>query len=114
MSPAYWLLYYLGISLLTFVVYAWDKGAARRNGWRTPERTLHGLALLGGWPGALMAQHLLRHKSRKAAFRLVFWLTVVAHLVLVGLLLAVWPAEWKGPYSGLDRVGGEISPSARR
>ena len=67
---------YLGFSVATFVAYALDKSAAVQGRWRTPERTLHLLALAGGWPGALLAQQLLRHKTRKAAFIRVFWVTV--------------------------------------
>ena len=67
---------YLIASLLTFIIYAADKSAARRGAWRTPENILHLLSLAGGWPGALVAQETLRHKSKKASFRFVFWLTV--------------------------------------
>lgn len=72
---------YLGMSLLTFLTYALDKSAAQRGAWRTSESTLHALALLGGWPGALIAQRLLRHKSAKQPFRAVFWATVVANVL---------------------------------
>lgn len=72
---------YAGLSVITFVVYAIDKSAARRKGPRTPERTLHLLALAGGWPGALLAQRWLRHKSAKASFRRVFWVTVVVNVL---------------------------------
>ncbi|HET6805291.1 MAG TPA: cold shock and DUF1294 domain-containing protein [Frateuria sp.] len=74
------------VSALTFVVYALDKSAARQGRWRTREQTLHLLALAGGWPGALAAQRLLRHKSRKASFRGVFWLTVLANVAGVAWL----------------------------
>lgn len=74
--PALMLGLYLLASLITFVVYAVDKSAAKRGAWRTQERTLHLLALLGGWPGALIAQQTLRHKSNKASFRALFWVTV--------------------------------------
>lgn len=47
--------------------------------WRVPENTLHLLALLGGWPGALYAQQTLRHKTQKTSFRIVFWMTVLAN-----------------------------------
>ena len=67
---------YMVTSLLTFIMYAWDKSAARMGAWRTQESTLHLLALAGGWPGALIAQQKLRHKSRKQSFRSVFWITV--------------------------------------
>ena len=71
---------YLGVSLLTFMVYAFDKLAAKDGGWRTPEKTLHWLSFAGGWPGALVAQQTLRHKSSKQSFRSIFWVTVVLNL----------------------------------
>ncbi|WP_027328744.1 DUF1294 domain-containing protein [Marinimicrobium agarilyticum] len=64
-------------SLITYGLYAKDKAAAQKNEWRVSERTLHIAALLGGWPGALLAQSRLRHKTRKTRFRVVFWLTVL-------------------------------------
>lgn len=71
---------YLGISGMTFMAYAIDKSAARRGAWRTSEQTLHLMALSGGWPGALLAQQVLRHKSSKPEFRAVFWGTVVLNM----------------------------------
>jgi uncharacterized membrane protein YsdA (DUF1294 family) len=68
---------YLAMSLLCFATYAWDKSAARGGRWRTRESTLLLLGLLCGWPGALLAQQLLRHKVSKGSFRLAFWATVV-------------------------------------
>ncbi|WP_045233864.1 DUF1294 domain-containing protein [Deinococcus pimensis] len=73
----------VGLSAVTFAVYARDKRAAARGGWRTPEVTLHLLALCGGWPGALLAQRTLRHKTRKLIFRVVFVLTVLANLLVL-------------------------------
>jgi uncharacterized membrane protein YsdA (DUF1294 family)/cold shock CspA family protein len=77
---------YAGVSFITFFAYALDKSAARQNARRTPERTLHFLALVGGWPGALLAQQLLRHKSTKAEFRSVFWGTVVVNAAAFAVL----------------------------
>jgi uncharacterized membrane protein YsdA (DUF1294 family) len=68
---------YLVASIATAIAYSRDKAAAERGAWRTRERTLHVLALAGGWPGALVAQKVFRHKSRKPAFRLAFWATVI-------------------------------------
>ena len=68
---------YISVSLITFFAYGWDKTKARKGQWRTPEQTLHILALAGGWPGALVAQQYYRHKSQKKEFRIVFWVTVL-------------------------------------
>jgi uncharacterized membrane protein YsdA (DUF1294 family)/cold shock CspA family protein len=81
----FWL--FLGTSVLAFGLYKLDKSAARSEGQRTPENTLHIVALLGGWPGALYAQQLFRHKSRKTSFQVVFWLTVMANAGLLIYLL---------------------------
>lgn len=70
---------YLAVSVAAFTVYAFDKSAARNDRWRTPERTLHLLSLLCGWPGAVMAQRLLHHKTKKRSFRITFWGTVIAN-----------------------------------
>jgi uncharacterized membrane protein YsdA (DUF1294 family) len=74
--PMYVGLAYLVVSVLCFAVYASDKAAARSRAQRTPERTLLLLGLAGGWPGAVLAQQWLRHKSVKASFRAKFWVTV--------------------------------------
>jgi uncharacterized membrane protein YsdA (DUF1294 family) len=84
--PAWTALLYLGASALTFVAYALDKSAAQRGAWRIAEKNLHLLALAGGWPGALLAQQWLRHKSVKADFRAVFWATVVLNVALFVVL----------------------------
>jgi uncharacterized membrane protein YsdA (DUF1294 family) len=78
--PAAVAIVYLVASLVAFVTYARDKAAARRGEFRTPETTLHLMALAGGWPGALLAQQFLRHKSTKAGFRSVFWGTVLLNV----------------------------------
>jgi uncharacterized membrane protein YsdA (DUF1294 family)/cold shock CspA family protein len=91
-------LVYVGASLVTLLAYAMDKAAAERGAWRTPESTLHALALAGGWPGALLAQQFLRHKSSKAEFRSVFWVTVVLNVgAFVALCSPVVRTLWAAP-----------------
>ncbi|WP_279222551.1 cold shock and DUF1294 domain-containing protein [Stutzerimonas kunmingensis] len=70
---------YAVASLLTFVLYWRDKHSALKDRWRTPETTLHFFELAGGWPGALVAQQVFRHKTRKLSYQLAFWLIVVLH-----------------------------------
>lgn len=79
---------YVAGSLVTFFAYAMDKAAARNDRWRIPESTLHALGLLGGWPGALVAQKALRHKSRKRSFQAVFLGTVLLNCVALIWVLA--------------------------
>jgi uncharacterized membrane protein YsdA (DUF1294 family)/cold shock CspA family protein len=75
-------------SAITFFAYAWDKSSARLDRWRTQENILHLLSLLGGWPGALVAQKYLRHKSSKPSFQNAFWVTVA--LNCGGLAALFW------------------------
>lgn len=70
-----------GMSAITLILYGLDKLAAKRGAQRTPEKTLQLCALLCGWPGALLAQQIFRHKSSKSSFKAVF-------LVMVGLNIA--------------------------
>jgi uncharacterized membrane protein YsdA (DUF1294 family) len=84
MKPKIVLIDVAALSVLTFLVYWWDKSAAQKGSWRTPETTLHILSLCGGWPGALIAQQVLRHKTQKQPFRLILWITV---LVNTGVLV---------------------------
>jgi uncharacterized membrane protein YsdA (DUF1294 family)/cold shock CspA family protein len=79
-APMGWFLLYLALSGVTFALYAIDKAQAARDGHRVPEPRLHLLALVGGWPGALLAQQFLRHKTAKASFLRGFWITVVLNV----------------------------------
>lgn len=85
-EPIFWL--YIATSVLSIIFYAIDKAAAQAGRRRTPEATLHNLSLVGGWPGALFAQQLLRHKSKKESFRRRFWITVVINLLLFAYLIS--------------------------
>ena len=78
--PFWWMIGVLLMSAATFLVYRQDKQAAQAGDWRTSENTLHMMALLGGWSGALWAQLFLRHKSQKMEFLVVFWLMVLVNV----------------------------------
>ena len=85
--PSFTLWIYLVLSIVTFIAYALDKQAAKNSQWRITEKTLHILALIGGWPGALAAQKMLRHKTIKTEFQIIFWATVVLNALVIFLLL---------------------------
>ncbi len=84
--PGVAMLGYPLLSMVTLVAYVLDKSAAQSNEWRTPEYFLQLLALAGGWPGAIVAQQFLRHKTSKESFQRRFWF-VVAVNVTVFLLI---------------------------
>lgn len=92
--PINLVLVYFGVSVITFAFYANDKSKAKQGVWRTPESTLHLLALVGGWPGAAIAQQTLRHKSQKKEFRFMFWLTVIANLGVLAWLMSLSGEQW--------------------
>lgn len=81
----FWL--YVAASSFTFMAYGLDKSAARRKKYRTPEKTLHLLALIGGWPGATVAQSVFRHKSKKLSFQISFWATIILNCIALGWFL---------------------------
>lgn len=82
---ALWVLVsYLILSLLTFVLYGIDKRNAIKERWRISEKTLQVFALLGGWPGALLAQQAFRHKTQKRSFIFVLWLAIFINVVALG------------------------------
>ncbi|WP_436266668.1 DUF1294 domain-containing protein [Pseudoduganella sp. LjRoot289] len=84
--PAWPGMLYAGASVLCFIFYAVDKSAAKAGRWRTPESTLLLLGLCCGWPGAILAQQWLRHKSGKTSFQLAFWATVAVNMAAFGWL----------------------------
>ncbi|HUS36441.1 MAG TPA: DUF1294 domain-containing protein [Verrucomicrobiae bacterium] len=73
--------YFIAASLFCYVMYAADKNSARGGGWRTSEQILHMNELIGGWPGAYIAQRRLRHKCSKTGYMVIFWGIVFAHQI---------------------------------
>lgn len=72
----------LAISVFAFFAYRSDKRYAESGKGRIPEATLHLISLLGGWPGAFLAQQIFRHKTSKLSFQFVFWCVVALHQFL--------------------------------
>jgi len=64
------LIYYLiGINIITFFVYGFDKLKAKAHAWRIPEATLILLAVIGGSLGALLGMYVFRHKTQHIKFK---------------------------------------------
>jgi len=75
--PAEVLGLYLMASSLAFVFYKRHRAMDINHQRRIPENTLHLWSLIGGWPGAALAEKLVHHKSRKRSFQIVYWITIV-------------------------------------
>lgn len=80
---------YVELSVASFAAYAVDKSAAVTGQWRVSETRLLLLGLLGGWPGAVVAQRVLRHKTRKSSFISIFWVTAAVNVM--ALVVFGWP-----------------------
>lgn len=80
----------LAFSVFAFFAYRSDKRRAEAGEWRIPESTLHFTALIGGWPGAFLAQRTFRHKTSKTSFQVVFWFVVSVHQFLAIDSLLDW------------------------
>lgn len=90
---------YLLFSSFSFLMYATDKWRAVRGRRvkrvrRTPEKTLHLLDVLGGWPGGMVAQQMFRHKTTKPSFRLTFWITVALNIAVLCFLISDYGVLW--------------------
>jgi len=79
---------YAFLTTLTILFYGADKKRALSSRWRIPEIYLHLLELMGGWPGALLAQRNFRHKLSKTSYQRVFWGIVVLHGLVWILFIA--------------------------
>ena len=80
------LIYYIAVSILTFLIVGIDKFRARARQWRIPERTLLTLNWLGGAFGLLAGMLLFRHKTRKP----IFWISAGVSSVLHAAILYIF------------------------
>ena len=80
---------YAGISVACFLLYAEDKSKAQKGHWRVAESSMQIIALIGGWPGAIVAQQVFRHKTRKRGFQFVFWTAVVVNMAALAIFTII-------------------------
>ncbi|MGO5053138.1 DUF1294 domain-containing protein [Lachnospiraceae bacterium LCP25S3_G4] len=74
--------YLIVVNILAFILYGLDKSRAKRHRWRIPERTLLGIAALGGSLGAYAGMSCFRHKTKHTKFS-------VGIPVMIGIQLMV-------------------------
>ena len=89
------LIIFLLLNIVTFCLFWWDKDAARNGGWRVSEASLLQFAFFGGSLGAVAAQRLLRHKTRKEPFRTQLMAILILHAVLAPAALIFGPTLYR-------------------
>ncbi|MCI8582096.1 MAG: DUF1294 domain-containing protein [Dorea sp.] len=80
--------YIVWSNLAAFLVYGLDKRRARQHQWRISERTLLGLALIGGSAGALAGMYLFRHKTKKLKFVVGVPVILAVQLILIYFVIS--------------------------
>ena len=82
-------IWYLIINVVSFVMYGSDKKKAVKGEWRIPESTLLTTGAMGGGIGSLIGMNFFRHKTKKAAFRIMVPLFIVVHGLIICFLYFV-------------------------
>ena len=81
------LIYVAVMSLIAFAAFGLDKYKAKADKWRTPEKTLFILAIIGGGIGAFLGMRVFRHKTKHKQFVIGIPAIMIVQLILIGLLL---------------------------
>ena len=79
--------YLAAANAAAFALYGIDKYKAKTGAWRIPEKTLLGIAVLGGGVGALAGMRFFRHKTKHWVFR--YGLPVLAAIQLAAVYFLV-------------------------
>lgn len=77
-----YLVLYAVLNIFSFLTFADDKLKAKNNSWRTSEKRLLIYAFVGPI-GALAGMKLLRHKTHKIKFKVVYFFLLV-HILVIG------------------------------
>ena len=80
---SFYLIWLISLSIITFLLYGYDKAQAKLGGTRVPEIVLNGLALLGGFLGGWLGRAVFHHKVRKKSFTIVLTIATILHLILI-------------------------------
>jgi uncharacterized membrane protein YsdA (DUF1294 family) len=78
----YLIIYVLVINIIGFFIMGIDKYKAKKGYWRTPEKTLFTITLLGGGVGTIVGMYLFRHKTKKLKFTIGFPTILIAEIAI--------------------------------
>ncbi|MBQ7769488.1 MAG: DUF1294 domain-containing protein [Oscillospiraceae bacterium] len=79
-------IYLLAVNALGLLIMHYDKYLAQNNKWRIPEKTLLGIAVMGGSIGCILGMYSARHKTRKPKFTIGLPMILVLQILLFVLL----------------------------
>ncbi|KGX93404.1 membrane protein [Pontibacillus halophilus JSM 076056 = DSM 19796] len=77
------LIYIVMINLIGVVLMRVDKQRAKRNQWRIQEKTLFGVAVMGGSVGIWTGMRLYRHKTKHSSFVIGIPLIAILQIAFV-------------------------------
>ena len=80
-------LYYLCMNIIAFILYGLDKKYSREGRWRIPEKTLLGIAMIGGAAGAWIGMQTFRHKTKHLSFRVLVPVVVLVHVGIIVFMI---------------------------
>ena len=72
------------ISIIGFILMGVDKAKAKKGAWRIPEKTLLGLALIGGGAGVWLGMEVFRHKTKHWYFKFGVPAICILEILAVG------------------------------
>ena len=77
------IIYIAVISIITFAAFGIDKLKAIKDKWRTPEKVLFLMSIIGGSVGALLGMYTFRHKTKKPAFKFGIPAILIVQIVII-------------------------------
>lgn len=77
------IIYVLAINIICFLAMGVDKWKAKKGHWRTKEKTLLTLVILGGGIGGILGMRVFRHKTKKPQFYIGFPLILIIEIVSI-------------------------------
>ena len=83
----YFIIYIIIINIIAFIMYGSDKRKAIQGSFRTPEKVLIGVAIIGGSVGAYSGMHMFHHKTKHAKFFIGVPLIIIVQVISFFLVL---------------------------
>ncbi|MNY85737.1 hypothetical protein D3C78_19370 [compost metagenome] len=80
------IIYLVLINIVGVVLMYVDKSRAASKKWRIPEKTLLGVAIIGGSLGSTIGMRLFKHKTKHQKFNIGLPVIVLVHIAIIYLI----------------------------